>query len=36
MDEKDIWAGVIDQDAVDNLTDEQVTVVLDILKKAGY
>jgi len=30
------WEGVIDMDAVDKLTDEQVTLVLDILTKAGY
>lgn len=31
-----IWENVIDQDAVDALTDEQVAEVLSILNKAGY
>jgi hypothetical protein len=30
------WEGVIDNDAVDKLTDEQVATVLSILTKAGY
>ena len=30
------WENVIDMDAVDKLTDEQVTLVLSILTKAGY
>jgi len=30
------WENVIDMDAVDALTDEQVTLVLSILTKAGY
>jgi len=33
---ENIWENVIDQDAVDALTDEQVAEVLSILNKAGY
>lgn len=35
---EEIWnpEKVIDQDAVDSLTDEQASTVLEILERAGY
>lgn len=34
----EIWTpdGLLDQDSIDNLTDEQVDTILDILTNAGY
>lgn len=32
----DLFANVLNEDAIDNLTDEQADEVLAILEKAGY